>query len=383
MAEESESSSTMSKLVHVAKITAPTLLGIAAFALYNKYTRAIKNAKKSPKQNAQAFWTGTSVSKISEIPLSAVLELFRVARRMERDVKRQGGNDLARHRVLTTLFYEPSTRTRCSFQAAMQRLGGSVLTISDIASSSVSKGESFSDTMRCLASYSDAIVLRHPEKGSADAAIAALSPTNSSSDPNPQCPILNAGDGAGEHPTQALLDLFTIFKHRGYRRDGFDGLTVTFVGDLKFGRTAHSLVPALAMFPRVRINLVAPRSLQMPQEVIHRARRSGGDRGIGVHEYVELGDEVLRRTDVLYVTRIQKERFASSGEYQAVKGCFVVDREVMRVCKRRMCVLHPLPRVDEISTEVDRDPRAKYFEQMENGMYVRMALLALVLGLKV
>jgi len=152
------------------------------------------------------------------------------------------------------------------------------------------------------------------------------------------------------------------------------------VGDLKYGRTVHSLVPALAMFYGVRINLVAPRSLQMPQEVIHRARRAGGRGGVEVHQFVELGDDVLRGTDVLYVTRIQKERFASSGEYQAVKGCFVVDAEVMRVCKRDMCVLHPLPRVDEISVEVDRDPRAKYFEQMENGMYVRMALLALVMG---
>lgn len=281
---------------------------------------------------------------------------------MEQMVLNEGCCNLANGKLLTTIFYEPSTRTSCSFQAAMLRLGGKVLNISNIKSSSVSKGETLEDTMKCLECYSDVLVIRHPEKGTPDRVINAC----------PNTPILNAGDGSGEHPTQALLDLFTIYKEKN---NEINGLNITFVGDLKYGRTVHSLVPALSLFNNITINFVAPKSLQVPEYVLNKIKDK-----VKIKISENLSKDILSITDVMYVTRIQKERFESLEEYNKVKGCFIINNNILKNCKQDMIIMHPLPRVDEINVEVDNDKRAVYFKQMKNGMYVRMALLALVLG---
>ncbi len=262
--------------------------------------------------------------------------------------------------ILANVFYEPSTRTSSSFAAAMHRLGGDVLQISESTSSAV-KGETLSDSVRALQCYADAVVLRHPQQGSAAAASSAASK-----------PVLNAGDGVGEHPTQALLDLFTIAAENG---GAIDGLTVTMVGDLKHGRTVHSLAKVLAMF-NVKVQLVAPDALPMPDYVVDALRAAGRP----VSSHGALTPDVLAATDVLYVTRVQKERFASAEEYEKLKHYFVVTPETMSHCKATSIVMHPLPRVGEIAESVDSDPRAAYFRQMQYGLYLRMALLALVLG---
>jgi aspartate carbamoyltransferase len=225
----------------------------------------------------------------------------------------------------------------------------------------VSKGESLPDTVRTLECYADVIVLRHPEVGSA--AIAAKAARK---------PVLNAGDGVGEHPTQALLDLFTIFEELG--AGVVDGLTVTMLGDLKYGRTVHSLARLLTLFD-VKLNYVSPDILRMPKEVMDEVSA----KGIPQTECDSL-ENCLPETDVLYVTRVQKERFEDPAEYEKVKGAFVVDTQIMKAAKKEMIVMHPLPRVGEISPDFDDDPRAAYFRQMEYGLYVRMALLAMVLG---
>jgi aspartate carbamoyltransferase len=270
-----------------------------------------------------------------------------------------GTFDLLKGKILANLFYEPSTRTSSSFTAAMERLGGSVIPINEVKYSSVSKGESLADTVRTLECYTDVIVLRHPEVGSA--AIAAKAATK---------PVINAGDGIGEHPTQALLDAFTIHEELGH----LDGLTVTLLGDLKHGRTVHSLARLLSLY-KVRLNYVSPDILRMPSTLIDELNA----RKIVQAEHTTL-DKVLPETDVLYVTRVQKERFTDEAVYESVKGAYVIDPKVMKVAKERMIVMHPLPRVGEISPDLDDDPRAAYFRQMEYGLYVRMALLAMVLG---
>jgi aspartate carbamoyltransferase len=269
-----------------------------------------------------------------------------------------GTFDLLKGKILANLFYEPSTRTSSSFTSAMERLGGSVIPINEVRYSSVAKGESLPDTVRTLECYADVIVLRHPETGSA--ALAAQYASK---------PIINAGDGIGEHPTQALLDAFTIHEEMGL----IDGLTVTMLGDLKYGRTVHSLARLLSLY-NVRLNYLAPEILRMPTEIINELPRTMAQK-----EFSNIED-VLPVTDVLYVTRVQKERFASEEEYESVKGSYVISPEVMKNAKQNMIVMHPLPRVGEISMEFDSDPRAAYFRQMEYGLYVRMALLAMVLG---
>ncbi|MGQ9681368.1 MAG: aspartate carbamoyltransferase [Anaerolineae bacterium] len=285
--------------------------------------------------------------------------IFGLAQEMRHMVQQIGAADLLRGRVLANLFYEPSTRTSSSFMAAMQRLGGSVIPINEVHYSSVTKGESLPDTVRTLECYADIIVLRHPETGSAQIAADAASK-----------PIINAGDGTGEHPTQALLDLFTILEELG----GIDGIHVAMVGDLKYGRTVHSLTRLLSLFD-VRLSFVSPESLRMPAEHLNEVRSKG-------KTAVEFEDvsEVIGEADVLYVTRVQRERFEDPDLYEKVKGSYVITPEVLQQAKERMVVMHPLPRVYEISREVDDDPRAAYFRQMENGMYIRMALLAAVLG---
>jgi aspartate carbamoyltransferase len=302
---------------------------------------------------------GKDILSVKQFNREDLEYIFGVAHEMREMVERVGSFDLLKGKILANLFYEPSTRTSSSFTSAMERLGGSVIPINEVRYSSVSKGESLPDTVRTLECYADVIVLRHPEVGAS--AMAAKYARK---------PIINAGDGVGEHPTQALLDLFTIKSELG----SVDGLTVTMLGDLKYGRTVHSLARLLSMFD-VRINYVSPDILRMPREIISEL----DELGIDQHEYTSL-EEPLPESDVLYVTRVQKERFDDLAVYESVKGSFVITPETMNRAKEEMIVMHPLPRVGEISMEVDGDPRAAYFRQMEYGLYVRMALLAMVLG---
>ncbi|HNZ01768.1 MAG TPA: aspartate carbamoyltransferase [Anaerolineaceae bacterium] len=306
-----------------------------------------------------APYYGWDILSVKQFNRNDIQYIFEVAHEMSGMVRRVGTFDLLKGKILTNLFYEPSTRTSSSFTSAMERLGGSVIPINEVRYSSVSKGESLPDTIRTLECYADVIVLRHPEMGSA--ALAAQYARK---------PLINAGDGAGEHPTQALLDLFTISEE--LKR--LDGLTITMVGDLKYGRTVHSLARLLTLFD-VKINYVSPDILRMPAEIMAEVADSDTPQA----EYRDL-DPVLAESDVIYVTRVQKERFENPEEYEQVKGAYVINREIMSKAKEEMIVMHPLPRVTEISMDVDDDPRAAYFRQMEYGLYTRMALLAMVLG---
>ena len=302
---------------------------------------------------------GMDILSVKQFHRKDLEYIFGVAHEMREMVERIGTFDLLKGKILANLFYEPSTRTSSSFTAAMERLGGSVIPINEVRYSSVSKGESLPDTVRTLECYADVIVLRHPEVGAS--ALAAKYASK---------PIINAGDGVGEHPTQALLDLFTILSEIGQ----VDGLTVTMLGDLKFGRTVHSLARLLSLFD-VKINYVSPEILRFPAEIVAEINQ----KNIPQQEYFSL-EEALPKSDVLYVTRVQKERFNDLNAYESVKNAFIINPETMKLAKERMIVMHPLPRVGEITMEVDEDPRAAYFRQMESGLYVRMALLAMVLG---
>jgi aspartate carbamoyltransferase len=312
-------------------------------------------------ENKNATWYGKDIISVKQFSRADLEYIFGVAHEMRGMVERVGTFDLLKGKILANLFYEPSTRTSSSFTAAMERLGGSVIPINEVKYSSVSKGESLPDTIRTLECYADVIVLRHPETGSA--AIAAKAARK---------PVINAGDGTGEHPTQALLDTFTIFEELGAGQ--VDGMTVTMLGDLKYGRTVHSLARLLSLF-KVKLNYVSPDILKMPKEVMDEV----AEKGIPQAEFSTL-EKALPETDVLYVTRVQKERFENPEEYEKVKGAYVIDPAIMKAAKQDMIVMHPLPRVTEISMDFDDDPRAAYFRQMEYGLYVRMALLAMVLG---
>lgn len=302
---------------------------------------------------------GQDILSVKQFDRENLGYLFGLAEEMRVIVERVGYSNLLQGKLMASLFYEPSTRTSSSFIAAMSRLGGAVVPINEVVYSSVTKGESLPDTVRTLESYTDVIVLRHPEVGSA--AIAAH-----------YCekPIINAGDGVGEHPTQALLDIFTI--EEDHQR--VDGLTVAMVGDLKYGRTVHSLTRLLSLF-NVKFCFVSPEILRMPSELIEEVKQKGID-----FEEVEDVSQAIEKADVLYVTRVQKERFADLAQYDAMKDFYTITPELMKNAKQTMSVMHPLPRVGEISYAVDADPRASYFRQMKNGMYVRMALLTAVLG---
>jgi aspartate carbamoyltransferase len=302
---------------------------------------------------------GRDIISVRQFSDEDLAYIFDVAHEMREMVSRIGAFDLLKGKLLANLFYEPSTRTSASFTAAMERLGGSVIPINEVKYSSVSKGESLPDTVRSLEAYADVIVLRHPEEGAT--ALAAQYTKK---------PIINAGDGVGEHPTQALLDLFTILEELGE----VDGLTITLVGDLKYGRTVHSLARLLSRYD-VALNYISPGILQMPAKIVAEIEESGTPQV--VHTDLE---DVIGDSDVVYVTRVQKERFENPADYEAVAGAYVISPETMKLAKDRMALMHPLPRVNEISIDVDDDPRAAYFRQMEYGMYVRMALLALVLG---
>ena len=307
-----------------------------------------------------APWYGKDIISVKQFSRSDLEYVFGVAHEMRVMVERVGTFDLLKGKILASIFYEPSTRTSSSFIAAMERLGGSEIPINEVKYSSVSKGESLPDTVRTLECYADVIVLRHPETGSA--AIAAEAARK---------PVINAGDGVGEHPTQALLDTFTIMEELGR----LDNLNVTMLGDLKYGRTVHSLARLLSQFKDIRLNYVSPDILKMPGDVMDEV----AEKNVPQAEYASL-EKVLPETDVLYVTRVQKERFEDPADYEKVKGAYVIDPGVMKAAKREMIVMHPLPRVGEISPDFDEDPRAAYFRQMEYGLYVRMALLAMVLG---
>lgn len=262
-------------------------------------------------------------------------------------------------KILGNLFFEPSTRTKLSFESAAYRLGCDVIDVSEMSVTSISKGETLADTIRMVDAYCDLIVLRHPYEGAAR--LAAKFSIN---------PVINAGDGAGSHPTQTLLDLFTMRQAKG----SLDGLSVALVGDLKYGRTVHSLAEALTMFG-AKLTLVAPDTLQMPDEIVSHIK----ERGCTPIKTDSLED-VISQTDVLYVTRIQRERFPDPTEYKRVAGMYRVNNSMLREAMSDMIVMHPLPRIDEIAPEVDTSEHAKYFEQAFNGVPVRMALLCAILG---
>jgi len=281
------------------------------------------------------------------------------------DMKRVIGKTCKRLRgkIIGLVFSEPSTRTLASFQAAAQKMGATVIIIND-AYSSTKKGETLEDTIRTMCCYCDAVILRHPLIGSSDRARAVSTK-----------PIINAGDGAGEHPTQALLDIFTIREELGRcNRNISDGINVVFVGDLKHSRTVHSLIDLLCLYPGVNFIYVCPNGLEMPDEIVNAVRGRGFEQTFGL----SLSD-AIGLADVLYVTRIQRERFENISDYESVVGSYVVDERIMKMAKENMMVMHPLPRTGEISVEVDSDPRCAYFKQMENGVFMRMAILDILL----
>ncbi|MEJ5268397.1 MAG: aspartate carbamoyltransferase [Bacteroidales bacterium] len=261
--------------------------------------------------------------------------------------------------VIASLFFEPSTRTRLSFETAIQRLGGKVIGFSEASSTSVSKGESLKDTILTVSRYADLIIMRHPIEGSARYASEVSNK-----------PIINAGDGSNQHPTQCLLDLYSIRKSQGT----LENLNLFLVGDLKYGRTVHSLLMAMSEFNPV-FNFVSPPTLRMPQEY----KDYLDEKGIKYYEHDQLDDD-LKYADIVYVTRVQRERFSDPMEYEKVKNAYVLNNKMLDNTKENLRIMHPLPRVNEIDTDVDTNPKAYYFEQAENGVYARMALMCLILG---
>lgn len=267
-------------------------------------------------------------------------------------------SEKCRGKILATLFYEPSTRTRLSFTAAMMRLGGNVLGFSEPGSSSVSKGESLSDTIRTVGCYSDIIAMRHPKEGSAMFA-AEYSPI----------PLINAGDGGHYHPTQTLTDLLTIKEVKGR----LDNLTIGLCGDLKFGRTVHSLIKTMCKFKNIKFVLISPNELKVPEYIKEEVLKNGN------YKEVTSLDDCIDELDVLYMTRVQKERFFNEADYVRLKNSYILTPEKLEKAKKDLSILHPLPRVNEIHVDVDKDPRACYFDQMKYGMYIRMALILTLL----
>jgi len=299
-----------------------------------------------------------SLVSINDYSKDDILHILDLAEGFEKDPRQK----ILSNYVIASLFFEPSTRTRLSFESAINQLGGRVIGFSDASSSSVKKGESLRDTIQTVSLYSDLIVMRHPLEGSARFA-SEVSDT----------PIINAGDGANQHPTQCLLDLYSIRKTQG----SLDNLNIAFVGDLKYGRTVHSLVIALTMFKNVTFHLVSPQELKLPRSIKNFIL----DAGLTYNQYDDIS-QIIDDVDVLYMTRIQRERFADSVEYERVKNSYILDNAMLENSKDNLRILHPLPRVNEISEDVDNNEKAYYFQQAENGVYVRQALLASILGLK-
>ena len=299
---------------------------------------------------------GRDIISIEDFSREEINYILNISKTMEPIASK--GSDMLKGKILATLFFEPSTRTRLSFEAAMLKLGGSTIGFAEAESASVKKGENLADTVRTVENYADVIALRHPLEGAAKLA-AEFS----------KVPIINGGSGAEEHPTQALIDLYTMQKEKGK----IDGLKIALVGDLRYGRTVHSLAYALSLY-NVELHLISPESLRMRREVLRTIQNK-----IPVTEDSNL-EKVIPQIDVLYVTRIQKERFPDPAEYAKVKGVYKIDLKTLSSAKKDLIILHPLPRVDEIAAEVDNTSQARYFQQVWNGVVVRMALLALVLG---
>ena len=289
-----------------------------------------------------------------------LVDIFASAREMEQVIA-EGGADILHRKVMATIFYEPSTRTRLSFESAMQRLGGEVIATENAREfSSAAKGETLEDTIRIVDDYADVIVLRHYESGAAERASTVSS-----------VPVINAGDGPGQHPTQALLDMYTIDKEIGR----LDGISVAMVGDLANGRTVRSLCYLLTKYDDMTLYFVAPEMVRMRQDI----KQYLSDHGVFFSEETDLV-EVAGKVDVIYQTRIQKERFGDrTDEYEEARGHYIIDRSILDAMRDTTIVMHPLPRVDEIAPEVDDDPRAAYFRQAQNGLYIRMALLSMLL----
>ena len=303
-----------------------------------------------------------NLMNITDLTVEEIDELIAVAEDIiANPVKYQ---DSCRHKLLATLFFEPSTRTRLSFESAMHRLGGSVVGFSEAASSSSSKGESLSDTVQTVGCYADIIAMRHPKEGAPVVAARRAG-----------VPIINAGDGAHNHPTQTLTDLLTIWRCK----KSFNNLTIGLCGDLKFGRTVHSLVGAMARYTGIKFIFIAPEELRMPHYIIEDELES---RGIPYEEVATM-EEVMPQLDVLYMTRVQKERFFNEADYIRLKDTYILTPDKLVCAKNDMIVMHPLPRVNEISVAVDDDPRAMYFPQAKNGMFIRMALILKMLEVTV
>jgi aspartate carbamoyltransferase catalytic subunit len=296
------------------------------------------------------------IISIQDFTKEEINHILKTSQTMEPLAK--SGTSTLKGKILATLFFEPSTRTRLSFEAAMQKLGGTTIGFSDTETASTKKGENLVDTIRTVENYADAIALRHRLEGAAKVA-AEYS----------KVPIINSGTGAQEHPTQALIDLYTIQKEKRQ----IDKLKIALMGDLRYGRTVHSLAQALTNYD-VELYLVSPESLKMQKDILREVRGK-----IKVNELTNL-DDIITQIDVLYITRIQKERFPDPAEYAKLKGAYKVDLKTLETVKKDMIILHPLPRVDEIAPEVDNSPYARYFQQVGNGLFVRMAILSLVLG---
>lgn len=296
-----------------------------------------------------------------DLSVEEIDELIDIANDIIKDRTRY--QDVCRHKILATLFFEPSTRTRLSFESAMLSLGGNVLGFSSASNTSASKGESVSDTISVVSSYCDIIAMRHPKEG------APLVATRKST-----VPLINAGDGGHNHPTQTLTDLLTIYREKGR----LDNLTIGFCGDLKFGRTVHSLTKAMSRYKNIKFVFIAPPELKIPEYLKHDLLDA---KNLDYRE-VETIEEVIEDLDILYMTRVQKERFFNEQDYIRLKDTYILDLKKLEKSKSDLIVMHPLPRVNEITTEVDDDPRAKYFDQVQNGRFMRMALILKMLGLE-
>ena len=300
-----------------------------------------------------------SVIDVLDLSTQELEELISVANDIINDPEKY--QDACNHKKLATLFFEPSTRTRMSFEAAMYELGGQVISMSSAGASSAAKGESVADTAKTVSCYADIIAMRHPKEGAALVAARAA-----------KIPVINAGDGGHCHPTQTLADLLTIHREKG----GFSGLTIGLCGDLKFGRTVHSLINAMSRYDDNKFVLISPEELKVPDYITDMLK----EKDIPYEEVIRLEDRI-GDLDLLYMTRVQKERFFNEEDYIRLKDLYILDKAKMELAPEKMLVLHPLPRVNEISVDVDDDPRAVYFKQVQYGMYVRMALIATLLEL--
>jgi aspartate carbamoyltransferase catalytic subunit len=299
-----------------------------------------------------------SLISITDFTKEEYLKIMRLAE----DFEANPNQKLLQGKVIATLFFEPSTRTRLSFETAINRLGGKIIGFSDSSSSSVSKGETLHDTIKMVSNYADMIIMRHPLEGSARYAseVSAV-------------PIINAGDGANQHPSQTLLDMYSIIKTQG----SLDNINLFLVGDLKYGRTVHSLLMAMLQFENPIFNFIAPPELAMPNEY----KILLASKGIRFFEHTEFTD-IINAADIIYMTRVQKERFVDPVEYEKVKNIYILRNEMLKNTKENMKILHPLPRINEIHTDVDSNPKAYYFTQAKNGVYTRMAIIAHLLNLK-